>query len=178
MRNKVKDGLSELQLEEVENELSSKYSSIMYSKIMGEVEGFEDAEDGGFIPGRLWKLKKKLSPRASEPPTAMISSEGKLLTTEDDILKEARKHYEAVFQKRKINPDLEKMESEREQLCKERLHKASQNKTPAWSLEDVKFVLRNLKTGKCKDPYDIPNELFRPDAAGDDLVLAVTKLMN
>ena len=42
----------------------------------------------------------------------------------------------------------------------------------------MKFVLKNLKTGKCKDPYAIPNELFRPYAAGDDLVLAVTKLIN
>ena len=49
---------------EVKKELIIKYSSTMYSKIMGEVEGLEDAEDSGFNPGKLWKFKKKLSLRA------------------------------------------------------------------------------------------------------------------
>ena len=34
-------------------------------------------------------------------------------------------------------------------------------------------MLRNLKTGKSKDPYCLPNELFKPDVAGD-----VTMLIN
>jgi hypothetical protein len=42
----------------------------------------------------------------------------------------------------------------------------------------VTNVLKSLKTGKSKDPYELPNELFRPNTAGDDLILAVTKLMN
>ena len=178
IRNKCNNKFSEKELEEVEKELSIKYSSTMYSKIMGEVEGLEDAEDCGFNPGKLWKLKKKLSAKACEPPIAMISSEGKLITTEEEILKEAKKHYEAVFRKRNITPGLEEIEKERERLCQERLNKAQQNKSPPWSEEDVKYVLKNLKTGKCKDPYEISNELFKPDVAGDDLVLAVTKLMN
>ena len=59
-----------------------------------------------------------------------------------------------------------------------RLKEASTNKTPEWSVEDVIFVLKSLKTGKSKDPYDIPNELMKPDVAGTDLILAVTKIMN
>ena len=39
-------------------------------------------------------------------------------------------------------------------------------------------VLKCSKTGKSKDPYQLPNELFRPSVAGDDIILAVTKLMN
>ena len=38
-------------------------------------------------------------------------------------------------------------------------------------------VLKSLNTGKSKDPYDIPNELLKPDVAGEDLILAITKLM-
>ena len=54
------------------------------------------------------------------------------------------------------------------------------NKTPAWSPEDVKFVLKNLKPKISKDPYDMPNELFLLSNAGDDLIfiLAITTLMN
>ena len=39
-------------------------------------------------------------------------------------------------------------------------------------------VLQHLKSGKSEDAYDLPNEIFKPDIAGIDLVLAVTKLMN
>ena len=69
----------------------------MANKILKEVQGLEDAEDGGFNTGKLWKLKRKLSPKANEPPTAMESKEGKLLTGDDDILKEAVRHCKAVL---------------------------------------------------------------------------------
>ena len=59
------------------------------NKIMKEVQGLEEAEDGGFNSGKLWKLKKKLSPKSNEPPTAMEDSEGKLLTNDQDILEKA-----------------------------------------------------------------------------------------
>ena len=42
----------------------------------------------------------------------------------------------------------------------------------------MKNVLKQLKPGKSKDPYDFPNEIFRPDVAGEDLILALTKLLN
>ena len=45
-------------------------------------------------------------------------------------------------------------------------------------MEDVTSVLRSLKTGKAKDPFDMPNKIFKPDVAGSDLILTQTKLMN
>ena len=172
------DEASQKKLEEVENELSSKYSDIMARKILKEVQGLEKEEEGGFNAGKLWKFKKKLSPRVNDPPCAMTSSEGKLLTYDEDVRKEAVKHYKNVFKHRKMEPDLKNLEESREKLCRERLLKASDNKTPAWTEEDVKYVLKHLKTGKSRDPYDMPNEIFNPEVAGDDLIHAITKLMN
>ena len=108
----------------------------------------------------------------------MQSAEGKLLTTDEDIKEEAIKHYEKVFKSREITEGLEGLEVAREKLCEKRLIKSRQNKTAQWTVEDVTNVLKSLKTGKSKDPYELPNELFRPNTAGDDLILAVTKLMN
>ena len=108
----------------------------------------------------------------------MQSSEGKLLTSQDDIIKEAVNHYKNVFKHRQIKPGLEDVKERREQFCNERLLKARENKTPAWTVEDVKYVLKYLKTGKSRDPYDMPNELFNQEVAGEDLILAITKLMN
>ena len=39
-------------------------------------------------------------------------------------------------------------------------------------------VLKSLKTGKPKDPYKTPNELFKPEIAGANLILAITKNKN
>ena len=61
LRTKL-DEESKVKLEVVENNLSEKYSELMYKKIIGEVKGFEDSEDGGFNTGKLWKLKKKNYP--------------------------------------------------------------------------------------------------------------------
>ena len=45
----------------------------------------------------------------------------------------------------------------KEALCDERLKEASKCKTPMWSVGDVTIVLKQLKTGKSKNPYDFPN---------------------
>ena len=172
------DIASKKELEAVENELSTKYLVVMYKKIMTEVTGLEDSEDGDFNAGRLWKLKKKLSPKVSEPPTAMKDTNGKLITSSEDIKAEAVKHYKNVFKDRDITSNLKDFQATREKLCLDRLDSASQVKSPEWSIENVTCVLKELKTGKSKDPYELPNELFKPSVAGEDLILAVVKLMN
>ena len=83
-----------------------------------------------------------------------------------------------MFEEREINEEHKEYKNSREKLCEERIEECSKIKTPDWTKEDVLYVLNNLKTGKAKDAYDLPNEIFKPDIAGIDLVLAVTKLMN
>ena len=116
--------------------------------------------------------------KSNEPPTAMEDLEGKPLTNDQDILEEAIKHYKSVFKHKDIIPGLEHIEEQQVKLCHERLKKASKNTSLPWTEEDVKNVLKSLKTGKAKDPYNMPNELFKPEVAGTDLILAITKLMN
>ena len=59
--------------------------------------------EGGYNPGHLWKLKNKLSPKQSEPPSSMKDSEGYLLTNLKDIKAEAVKHYKHVFEDKAID---------------------------------------------------------------------------
>ena len=61
LRNKT-DENSKRELEEVDKELSEKYSDVMSRKILTEVKGMEDTTDGGFNTGKLWKLKKNSAP--------------------------------------------------------------------------------------------------------------------
>ena len=95
--DKKKDNTSKTKLEKLEEEPSSKYSDIMADKILNEVKGLDNNEEGGFNTGKLWGLKKMLCPRENEPPAAMQRAEGKLLTSDKDIKDEAIKHYKNVF---------------------------------------------------------------------------------
>ena len=146
--------------------------------IMSEVKGVENSEDGGFNTSTLWKLNKKLSPRSNNPPTAMYNSDGKLLTAKEDILNEAVKHYTNILEEKPMNEEHKEYQHAREELCFQRLQECSKIKTPDWTIENVRSVLSSLKTGKSKDAYDLPNEIFKPEVAGEDLIIAITKLMN
>ena len=118
----------------------------MYDKISNEVKSMS-AEEGGYNAGKLWKLKKKLSPRFIDPPTAMKDSNGKLLTDNKDIKAEAMKHYKKVFDSKPIEDELKTHQIDRERLCQERLEVAYRNKTPSWSVEDVKCAIKDLNNG-------------------------------
>ena len=100
----------------------------MFTKIIGEFKNTGDSEEGGFSSGKLWKLKKKISPKFTEPPTSMISSEGKMLTNNEDIKNEAIEHYTKVFSHTKIKEGLENIQEKQESLCSKQLELASQQK--------------------------------------------------
>ena len=174
-----KDDLeSKERLKNVEKELNEKYAEDFYEKIKKELEGME-ADDGGWNTSHLWKLKKKLNPRPSDPPTAMKNSKGVLLTNPEEIKEEAEAHFKKVLENKPMNdPNLNGFQKDREELCRKRLQIAAQNKTPDWTMTDLEKVLKYLKLNKSRDPYGFANEVFKPDVAGDDLKLAVLHLMN
>ena len=168
---------AKIQLALVEEELADKYADKMNKYIKEEIECI-DSEDGGFNSGKLRKLKKKLSPANYNPPTAMKDKEGNILITDESIRKEAVNHYTNVFQDKPMEEKIQHTKEQREELCKRRLEIARKTKTPPWTTEDVKYVLKHLKPKISKDPYEMPNELFILANAGDDLIKAITKLMN
>ena len=79
LRNKT-DEASKAELEKVEHALAEKCAKSNYDKIMDEIKDI-DCEDGGVNIGNLWKLKRKLSPKCRDPPTAMMDGDGNLVTS-------------------------------------------------------------------------------------------------
>ena len=82
------DADSKRKLEEVELEMAEKYSKDIYNKIKEELKGI-NSEDGAWNSGYLWKLRRKIHPRPSDPPTAMENQNGILLTDPKEIQKES-----------------------------------------------------------------------------------------
>ena len=149
----------------------------MYNKIKKEVKAM-NGEEGGFNPGKLWKLKSKLAPRKVEPPSAMRNKDGDLLATDKKIKEATLKHFTDVFESKPIDIGLKAHKADRDRLCEERLKAAAHNKTAPWTDDDVKIAIKHLNSGISKDPHGQPNELFKPGIAGEGLIKALTRLMN
>ena len=83
LRNKTHE-LSKNELSEVEAELAERCTENNYKKIKEEITNIK-CDEGGINSEHLWKLKKKLSPKCRDPHTAMLDSQGNLITSEDAI---------------------------------------------------------------------------------------------
>ena len=53
---------------------------------------------------------------------------------------------------------------------------SGEEETEPWTENDVKTVLKSLKTGKSRDPLGLTNEIFKN--GGEDLVKSITILTN
>ena len=171
------DDKSKEELKQVDEELADKCAEENKRKIMEEIAGI-DCEKGGIHSGKLWKLRKKLFPNSRDPPTAMLDNDGNLVTDEKMIEELALETYKKRLENRTIQPNLNHLKQEKEELCKVRLEVAKENKTPPWTMTQLEKVLHNLKLNKSRDPLGYVNELFKPEVAGEDLKLAVLKMMN
>ena len=94
-------------------------SEHLYKIVKEEVEGVK-SDEGGLNSGHLWKIWNKLRPKYISNPTAIINSEGKLLTSSEDIKEATMMHFEHVLRNRPINQDLHEYKEEGERLCEGR----------------------------------------------------------
>ena len=84
------DNDSKKKLEKIEEELADKFAEENYKIIKEEIKDME-CDEGGINAGKLWKLKKKLSPKKQDVPTAMLDQHGNLVTSETGIKKDCHR---------------------------------------------------------------------------------------
>ena len=137
------DEVSRKELSEVEETLAIKCADDNYEKIQSELAGIK-CEEGGLNSGKLWKLRKKMFPRSRDPPTAMMDSDGNLVTSETEIQNIALETYQKRLQNRPMREELSELRAEKEELCARRLEIAKWKKTPPWNMKDLDAVLGYL----------------------------------
>ena len=158
------------ELDEVERELADLYAEDYYNTIFKETNQMDSDEGGVSIGNKLWKLKKQIFQKVSEPPTAMLDPKsGNLLTSQKGIEKASIEVYKDRLRNREIKPNLQHIKNDKEILSQKILNIASKNVTPDWTMENLEKVLKNLKKDKSRDPNGLINELFMNEVAGDDL---------
>ena len=164
---------SKAEKEDIEEELAEEY----FDKIKLASKDI-DCIQGGNVSSEIWKLKKQICPRSRDPPTAMMDNDGNLVTDTEAIKDMAVKAYQYRLRNRPIKEGLEDMKESKEKLAERVMEAARNNKTNPWDMIDLEIVLKNLKNNKSRDPNGLVNELFKEEAAGDDLKVATLRLMN
>ena len=112
------------------------------------------------------------------PYPTMWDSKGNILTTDKAIEERAIEVYEGRIEGNTIKPHLSEAEILTNELCEARLEETKKNKTQPWTIGDLKNTLKDLGNNKSRDALDHANELFKEEVAGDDMMLAVLKLIN
>ena len=157
--------------------LETKMSDNYFDKIKEATKDI-NCEEGGMSSGKLWALKKQLCPRTRDPPTGMLDTSGNLVTDEDKIAEMALNHYEKVLENKPMKETLSHIKDAKEILSEKLMEIARRNKTPPWNMKELDAALKHLKEDKSRDPEGIANEVFLLENSGDDMKLAILKLMN
>ena len=127
---------------------------------------------------QIWKLKKKLGTRSNDPPSAMLDGKGNLITGAKAIEKLAAEVYKKRLEGNTIVENLSGLEKDTNKLCMNRLKICKQKKSDPWDNSDLKEVSKKLGREKSRDARGYANEIFMISVAGNDLQLAVIKLLN
>ena len=170
------DETSKARLEEVLEKLADDAKK-NFETVKDEINKMKPNENG-MNSKKLWRLKKKLCSNSRPPPTAMLDAGGNLLTSDLTIEERALEVFENRLEGNEIEDTLKDLEGDTNKLCELRLKLSKSRKTKPWDIEDLKLALKGLAKDKSRDADGYANELFAITVAGDDLLLAVLKLLN
>ena len=164
--------------EELDNvvEQIATYEQEKYEHVMEELAKIKDDEK--LDQQKFWRLKKKLCPKSSDPPSVMLDKTGNLLTTNKAIENRAVKVFRERLDNNTMKPHLSDMESNVNKLCEQRLKATKLNKTEPWTMAELEEAVKDLGRNKSRDANGHANELLKEEAAGTDFKLAILKLMN
>ena len=148
-------------------------------KLVMENFGVLSSTDGTVNTNGMWKLKRKIFPKHSNPlPTSKKNFQGQLITNAEELKKLYLETYKHRLRPRPIAKDLGNLKSLKEKLFKKRLKLTKMRKSPKWELKDLRKVLKNMKANKSRDPSGLINELFKPGVIGEDLEQSLLLLYN
>ena len=127
----------------------------------------------------MWNLKKKTWPKKKNSlPVGKKNHKGKFVTAPEDLRKLLLKEYKERLRPRQIHPKMKMAKSMRLKLIKLKLEMAKKSQSEPFQMDDLEIVLKNLKSGKSRDPKGISREIFQPSIIGSNLKQSLLTLFN
>ena len=124
----------------------------------------------------MWRELRKVFPKIlASVPIGIKNHTGKTITKTSTIKQIIVKQR---MRKRPPNPQIKYIMKLKEENSLRVIALARQVKTPNWSQDELSKVLKKLKSGKCRDPGGLINEIFKPGVIGSDLQESLLDLFN
>ena len=172
IKHELEDALDDLETE-IAAECAQKHNEMITDNIKELTE-----IDGTFNNNKMWKLKRKIINKRSEPLCAKKDSSGHIISNPEMIKKLYLDTYVDRLRHKEIKPELQYLKKLREELFALRLESCKLNKSMPWEMSHLDKVLSKLKPNKAIDPTGLANELFRLENIGHDLKKALLILLN
>ena len=126
----------------------------------------------------MWKLKNKLWPKERDPPMAKFDERGNLISCPEGLKKLYLRHYKQRLAHRKIKHFYEENYHKKVLLWSLRFNRIKSVKTEDWQIKELRNAIKSLKSNKTRDPSGLLVELLKPPVIGQDLELAILRLVN
>ena len=127
----------------------------------------------------IWKIKKKYFPKIKPClPAGKKNIKGQLITNPDELKELYLQTFKFRLRHRKAQPGFESLLVSQEELFKLRLELAKVKHTSPWNMNDLEEALKELKSGKCRDPEGLVREVFKEGVIGSDLKRSMLILFN
>ena len=178
---KSKEVIEEKDEEEIvniENLIADKCLEANRKNVLDNFRGMERM-DGNMNHQGIWKMKKKYFPKLKPTlPVAKKNLKGQLITNPEELKDLYLNTFKHRLRHRPVQPGYEEVLNIQEELFKMRLELAKTKKTQPWTMTDLENALKQLKTGKCRDPEGLIREIFMEGVIGDDLKKSMLVLFN
>ena len=157
----------------IEKEISHECEDKEFEKLERVVNEIESNKTN------IWKELRKAYPNKTKPiPTGVRDIKGRVITNPEERKQVTLDHFHHRMRKRPVNDDVREIVKLQDELFKERLTKAKENKSPPFTMKELEKVMTSLKKGMSKDPEGLICELFKDGVIGKDLKMSVLLMMN
>ena len=138
-----------------------------------------ESNNGNVNHQGIWKLKKKYYPKIKPTlPVAKKNLKGQLITNSEELKDLYLDTFKWRLRHRPVQPEYEEYFDTQEELFRLRLELAKNQKTKPWVMSDLENALKQLKSGKCRDPEGLIREIFMLENIGEDLKQSLLVLLN
>lgn len=174
-RNKTQNEDPQL-IKQIEEDIANDEADDLATRIQETIEQvYEDKER--LSSNKIWKLRKTTLSGNDETPNAVATGVGNEVTTNpEEIRKIALQNFKIRLSNNVPHEDSDKLLKINRKILELRLLETKRIVSSPWSMDNLNTVLKQLKPNKCKDPNEMPNEVFKE--AGDNLKFAILTLMN
>ena len=129
-----------------------------------------------FSLNEAWKLKKKLFPKCSDAPFAVMDKAGNLVADHAGILEVMKEEFTYRLRNREMKGEYTELRELKEYLCHLRLQLAKTADYSRWTMDQLQKAIKKLRNNKCRDPHGHINEIYKH--LGHDGLLSWLNLVN